>query len=266
MRGRFVLVATFAAGTTIACSDAAVGDLTAPKIAATPATPAANQWPYEYELTSKGIPSTVGLNMYSFPYWENDYGIFSVDVRVNFTWSNEVSASASLNLRDSTNRIVNEGKTAISYTRFALPVSYGDTTFTVRLSTNNRKCGLIGRHTLKGRAAQVVMNWSWITISLYGQEYETAGADVMQPACPPSDECAAPASRVIGGVTGIQRSESTDCESPSPPPGGGISEDYLVCYNVWRELYVWDYLAGTWQRRSQWLLSTICYTVQVAAE
>jgi hypothetical protein len=148
--------------------------------------------------------------------------------------------------------------------RLALPVPAGDTTLTVRLSTNGITCGLIGKSSYSGSAAQVALNVSLLQITLYQQSVTNTNApDVMQPPCPPPPGCEeAPANRVLSGTTGILASEGEDCvDDASAPPGGGGDDDFEVCYTVWRELWIWDYWSQTYTLSAEWIIGTYCYVV-----
>lgn len=264
MRTRyFNVVATIATSALFACSDAAVDEVTAPRIAATPAVPVTAEWPYVWEYADNEIPSAIGLSIRTDARFEDEYRTFVVDAHIHFEWSNEVSASLNAQLVDQYGTIVNSGSAGMSYKRAVLPVPSGDTTFTVRISTNNRTCGLLGRHSYKGSAGQRAINVNFLQVTLWEQIlYETTGADVLQPACPPPpDDCATPASRVLGGVTGILASEQEGCEdAPAPPPpSGGGGEEIELCYVIWRELWIWDYLLNTLQIVAEWPVGLICY-------
>jgi hypothetical protein len=155
---------------------------------------------------------------------------------------------------------INEGSTGFAYTRFGLPVAQGDTAVTVRISTNNITCGLIGKSSYRGtayvRAANMVTLWS--------QTIETThGPDVVQPGCPPPpppppDECDEPATRVTGGATAIHASIQTNCEEiPLAPSGGDGSTE--VCYIVWRELWIYDWTTGQYTLVGSWPIGVQCY-------
>ena len=86
MRARSLsLVATIATSVTIACSDAAVEHPTAPTIAATPASPVANQFPSESEILAAGWTSSMlGIQITISPYFEADYRTFVVPGVIRF--------------------------------------------------------------------------------------------------------------------------------------------------------------------------------------
>lgn len=261
MRDRHVvLVATIATGAIFACSDAAVEEVTAPHLAATPATPVANSWPWVEQYAAAGIPSAIGLQITTSPRFEYDYQWFVVDGRVQFQWANEVSASVKAWLINKAGVTVNSGSAGAAYRRLALPVPSGDTTFTVRISTNGVTCGLTGKNSYEGRARQNALNITLIEVVLFHSEILTTnGQDVSQPACPPPDECQGPATRVIGGATGILASVASDCEDAPAPPGGG-SDPIEVCYTVWREYWYYDYLTRRTYLVGRWPVGTVCYS------
>ncbi|MGH9203177.1 MAG: hypothetical protein ACRD2A_18270 [Vicinamibacterales bacterium] len=248
----------------IACSDAAVDSVTAPRPTVTPAAPVADQWPTEEELAAAGMPGAIGIQITSEAHFEDDYKTFVAQARVRFQWVNEVSARLSAALLNQGGAIVNSSTAQMAYKRAAIPVASGDTTFTVRMSTNNVTCGLLGKHSVSGRAELMALNASLITISLYMQEVgETNGPDVPQPPCPPEPpDCDGTIARVIAGATGILASESTDCEdAPAPPAGGGGGDDVIeVCYAVWRELWIWDWRRNTYTLVAEWLVGVFCYS------
>jgi hypothetical protein len=263
MRDRwFRMVVTIATSATIACGDEAVDSVTAPKPAAMPAAPATNQWPYVWEFATE--PSFVSIQISSDAYFEADNLTFVATARVSFTWSNDVSAKLDAWLLNTNGQTINRSSAGMSYSRFALPVAAGDTTLVVQLSTNNIKCGLVGKHSFEGRASQIAIDAKLIQITLFTQGIQTTnGADVQQPACPPPSGCEQqPVSRLASGTTGILAS-TTDCDYSPIPPGGG-SEEFQVCFAVWRELWIWDYISRTLHLAAEWLVGVICYITTMA--
>jgi len=235
MRDRYrSLVATIATSALIACGDAAVGDVTAPPLAATPAAPVANEWPSVDDYTDSDIPSTIGLTIHVDPRFEDDFRTFTVVATVHFEWVNEVSASVSASLINKNGTTVNQGSAGMQYSRLALPVPEGDTTFTVRISTNNITCGLVGKSSVSGNAAQKAIDVRLVQVVLFSQVIlPTNGPDVLQPACP-------------------------DPDAPAPPSGGG-GDDFETCYTVWRELWSWDYLTRQFTLINEWVIGSFCY-------
>ena len=65
--GMSSVVATIVAGVTLACSDAAVEQITAPPLAATPAQPVLNQYPGTWEYEAAGIPVGKGMSIRTTP-------------------------------------------------------------------------------------------------------------------------------------------------------------------------------------------------------
>lgn len=259
MRDRYLsLVATIATSALIACGDAAVEDLTAPPLAATPAAPVTDdEWPSELDF--EGIPSAIGIQITVSPGFEDGNKTFVVDARVRFQWANEVSANVRASLINKEGNTINQGVAGMTYRRIALPVPQGDSTFTVRISTNNITCGLIGKSSYSGRAATRAIDLNLVQLVLWEQEInETSGPDVLQPACPPPPGCEpSPGNRVIAGTSGILASENEDC-APAPPNGGG-DDDFEFCYTVWRELWVWDYFSGSFNLQAEWIIGTFCF-------
>ena len=255
------LVATIATSVTIACSDAAVENPTAPTIAATPASPVANYFPTAGEILATGwTPSALGIQITISPFFEAGYSAFVVRGTVRFQAANEVSASIYGWLINRNGAKVNEGSAGFSMTRFGIPVAQGDTTLTVRISTNNITCGLTGKSSYRGVASTKAVG----VIVLFSMSLDmTYGPDMLQPECPPPppppDECDGPATRVIGAVTGILASTAGDCEDAPAPPGGG-SDPIEVCYTVWREYWFYDYLTGRTYFLGRWPIGTVCYT------
>jgi len=269
MRDRYLsLAVTLAAGTMIACSDGAVGDFTAPKLAEMPATPVANTWPSITEFTN--VPSAIGMQIYLTPWWEDGYRMFAVSARVSFTWANEVSALINAWIIDKTGKTLNSSSAGMSYRRLAVPVPSGDTTFIVKVSSNNVTCGLVGKSSGSGTAAQVAINLNLVQVTLWKQEaLPTNGPDLAQPVCPPwapqptpepaPSDCDTPVSRVLGGTSGISAAEADDC-APAPPPNGGGEEPTEVCYTIWREFWFYDFLRRTYTLYAVVPIGVVCYT------
>ena len=262
MRDRYLsLAVTLAAGTMIACSDGAVGDFTAPKLAEMPATPVANTWPSITEFTN--VPSAIGMQIYLTPWFEDQYRWFVVSARVTFQWANEVSATVNAWLVDKAGKTTNSSSAGMAYRRLSIPVSSGDTTFIVKVATNNTTCGLVGKSSSSGAAAQVAINLQLVQVTLWRQDaYLTNGPDVVQPACPPEEpepeECDGPATRVLAGTTGIVAAEAEDC-APAPPNGGG-AEPTEVCYTIWREYWFYDFIRRTYSLYAVIPIGVVCYT------
>jgi hypothetical protein len=78
MRDRwFRVVVTIATSATIACGDAAVDPVTAPELAAKPATPVAAQFPYIWDFATYEIPTNaLGMQIAASPRFEDDYLTF----------------------------------------------------------------------------------------------------------------------------------------------------------------------------------------------
>jgi hypothetical protein len=254
------MVVTIATSATIACGDEAVDSVTAPRPAAMPAAPATNQWPYYWEFS--GTPSIASIQISSNAYFDADYLTLVATARVSFTWSNDVSAKLEAWLLNQQGQTVNRSSAGMTFSRFALPVASGDSTLVVRVSTNNIKCGLVGKHSYEGRASQIAIDARLIQITLFTQGIQTTnGADVQQPACPPPTGCEQqPVSRVIGGSTGILASTTNCDDAPAPPDGGG--EEFMVCFIVWREWWVWDSNSG-YHLIATWPIGVTCYTVMI---
>jgi hypothetical protein len=267
-RRYFSVVATIATSVTLACGDARLDDVTAPPPAAMPVTPVANEWPSEEEIAAAGIPSAIGMRVDLTPWFATDNLYFIVDAKVSFTWANYVSATIKASLINASGQQVNSGQAALSWYRMVVPVPSGDTTFTVRIATNNTTCGLTGKSTGSGKAAQRALAAGLFTVDIYEHSVgETSGPDVLQPTCPPDDCDGTASSRVIRGTSDVLRSESDDCDddAPAPPGGGGDPEEgpdpTLVCFDLWREFWVYDF--GTRQSTliGQAYMGTFCYYV-----
>lgn len=260
------LLATIATSALIACGDAAVGDVTAPPLAATPAAPVANEWPTVDDYTANGVSSAIGIRISVDSRFEDDYKTFVVVASVHFEWANEVLATVNASLVTQDGNVVNSGSAGMGYARLALPVPQGDTTFTVRLSTNYVTCGLIGKSSYSGTASAKALDVKLIQITLWSQTIPlTNGPDVLQPACPPyapppPDECESALTRVIAGTTGPLATEAEDClDDTAPTDSGGGGDDFEVCYTVWRELWSWDYLTGSYTLVNEWVIGVFCY-------
>lgn len=252
------LVATIATSVTIACSDAAVEQVTAPTIAATPASPVANTFPSLIDILLSGASSaTLGIQISVTPYFEADFKTFVVHGKIRFQTANEVTAIVSGWLLNQNGMKVNEGSAGVSYLRFGLPVAQGDTTVTVRISTNNVTCGLIGKSSYRGSAAVKAAN----AITLWAKALEpTNGPDALQPPCTPRppDECGGPATRVVGSATAIHASVVTTCEEVPIAPSGGDGPTE-VCYIVWRELWTYDWVTRQYTLVGSWPIGVQCY-------
>lgn len=255
------MVVTIATSATIACGDAAVDPVTAPELAAKPATPVAAQYPYLWDFATYEIPTNaLGMQIAASPRFEDDYHTFVVSARVTFQWANQVSANIDAWLLNKNGQTVNKGSAGMTYTRLALPVPQGDTTFTVRISTNNITCGLVGKASYSGSAALVALDARLVQLTLTSHTiHPTTTFDVPQPDCPPPSGCEQePVTRVIGAATGVLASTTTTCDNPMLPPGSG-SEEWEVCFTVWRELWVWDYLSRSYTLSTEWIVGVICY-------
>lgn len=266
MRDRYrSLVATIATSALIACGDAAVGDVTAPRLAATPAAPVADEWPSVDDYTANDISSAIGIRISVDARFEDDYKTFVVVGSVHFEWANEVLATVTASLITQDGNVVNSGSAGMGYARLALPVPQGDTTLTVRISTNYVTCGLIGKSSYSGTASAKALDVKLVQITLWSQTIPTTnGPDVLQPACPPytpppPDECESPITRVISGTIGALTTEAEDCPDDNTAPSGSGGDDYVeVCYTVWRELWYWDPIWG-FQLVDEWFVGTFCY-------
>ena len=255
------MVATIATSLTIACSDAAVKSPTAPPIAATPASAVANDFPTMTEIFASGaIAGALGIQITVSPHFEADYKTFVVPATIRFQAANEVSGVVTGWLINQFGTKINEGSSGFAYTRFGLPVAQGDTAVTVRISTNNITCGLIGKSSYRGSAFVKAAN----LITVWSQTIETThGPDVVQPGCPPPpppppDECGGPATRVVAGATAFLGSVVTNCEEiPVAPTGGGGPVE--VCYIVWRELWIYDYTTRRYTLVASWPIGVQCY-------
>ena len=267
-RRYFSVVATIATSVTLACSDARLDDVTAPPPAAMPVTPVANEWPSEEEVAAAGIPSTIGMSVDLTPWFATDNLYFIVDAKVRFSWANYVSATIKASLINASGQQINSGQASLSWYRMVVPVPSGDTTFTVRIATNNTTCGLTGRSSGSGKAAQRALSAGLFTVDIYEHTVgETSGPDVLQPKCPPDDCDVTASNRVISGTSGVLRSESDDCDedAPAPPIGGGEPEDdpdpTLVCFNLWREFWIYDFHTHRFSLIGQAFIGTFCYYV-----
>ena len=239
MRDRYlIVVATIAASVLTACSDAAVDQVTAPPTAAAPVHPVANEWPTVDEANEAS--SAIGIQITLNRYFSADTLTFVVEAQVKFQWANDVSATVYASLIDKNGATINSSEASMAYQRFAVPVTSGDTTFVVRLSTNGIKCGLVGKSAYSGHAATKAIDAKLIVITLWQQTIgKTNAEDLVLPACPaPEDECEA-SSRVIGGMTAaLPNTEGCD-DAPAPPGGDSPAEE--ICYALWREFWVYDY-------------------------
>jgi hypothetical protein len=227
----FSVVATIATSAMIACGDAAVDKITAPRPAVTPVTPVMNDWPSEDEFVANEIPGAIGIQISGYPRFEDNYRWFVVEARVRFQWANEVSAKVNASLINKSGATINQGSAGMSYKRLALPVASGDTTLTVKISTNNILCGLIGKSSYEGQAAQRALNLNLIQILLWDQTITVTNLpDVLEPVC----------------------------DAPEPPSEGG-GEEVEVCYTVWREVWVWNWAYRTFYLYAEIPLGTFCY-------
>ena len=258
------LTATIATSALIACGDAAVGDVTAPRLAATPAAPVTSEWPSVEDYEANDIPSSIGISISVDARFEDDYKTFVVVAHVHFEWANEVMATVGASVINQDGKVINSSSAGMGYSRLALPVPQGDTTLTVRVSTNNITCGLIGKSSYTGTALQKAIDVKLVQITLWSQTLpNTNGPDVLQPACPPPppppDECKVVATRVIAATAGALATEVTDCTDAETAPTGSGGDDYEVCYTVWRELWVWNYSTRSYTLADEWYLGTFCF-------
>ena len=262
MPDRFLRMAgTFATSALLACGDAAVDEVTAPTLAAKPATPVAAQYPYTWEL--EGTSSAIGIQMYPRPRWENNYTVFAVDVRVMFQWANDVSAQVKATILNQSGSVINYGEAAMHYTRLGLPVASGDTTFSVRVPTSIT-CGLLGKTTYSGKASTIALDVRLIQLTLWSQSAgPTTAPDNLQPACPPAppptDECENDAVYRLTSATAAVASYEEGCEdeAPTAPSGGGT---VTICYTVWREYWILDLRSYTYTLSGEWPIGTFCIT------
>ena len=269
MRDRYrSMVATIATGAMLACGDAAVEDVTAPPLAATPAPPVTSTWPTVSEVTNAGIPNAIGIQITLSPRFEKNNTEFVVDARVQFQWSNDVSASVKAWVINNGGTTLNSGSAGMQYSRLALPVASGDTTFTVRISTNGFTCDLIGKSSSEGKASTIALDTRLVAINLWQQTaLPTNGPDVSQPKCgdgvPPG--CEGPATRVVAGATGILKTEAADCDdAPAPPGGGGSGGGTMeICYTIWREFWIYDLYTRQYVRIAVVPIGSYCETVAV---
>jgi hypothetical protein len=268
MRDRYrSLVATIATSALIACGDAAVGDVTAPRLAATPAAPVADEWPSVDDYTANDISGAIGIRISVDSRFSDDYKTFVVVASVHFEWANEVLATVTAS--SSRRTAMSSIRDRRAWVRPAGPsCAAGDTTLTVRISTNNVTCGLIGKSSYSGTASAKALDVKLVQITLWSQTIPTTnGPDVLQPARPPytpppPDECESPVSRVIAGTTGALTTEAEDCPDENTAPTGSGGDDYIeVCYTVWRELWYWDPIWG-FQLADEWFIGTYCYVYQ----
>jgi hypothetical protein len=260
------MVATIATSVTLACGDARLDDVTAPSPAAMPVTPVANEWPTEEEIAAAGVPSAIGMKIDLTPWFATDNLYFIVDAKISFSWANYVSATIKASLINASGQQINSGQTALSWYRMVVPVPSGDTTLTVRIATNNTTCGLTGRSSSAGKAAQRALSAGLFIVDIYEHSIgETSGPDVLQPKCPPDDCDNTASSRVISGTSGVLRSESDGCpDAPAPPISGGGDDDpepTLVCFNVWREFWSVNLLTHQYSLTGQVFIGTFCYYV-----
>src|SRR5574339_723437 len=131
------VVATIATSVILACGDERLDDVTAPRPSAMPVVPVTNNWPTDTELAAAGIPTALGIQIKLSPWFSYDNLYFIVDARVTFQWVNYASATAKAWLINATGTQINYGQASMTWYRLALPVASGDTTFTVRIATNN---------------------------------------------------------------------------------------------------------------------------------
>jgi hypothetical protein len=243
------VVATIATGLLMACGDARLDDVTAPRPAATPASPVANQYPTEAEIVEAGVPTGVGISVTTRSWFEADNKWFVAEADVRFQWANFVSATLKAWLVNQGGTRINDGQTGMTWYRLFLPVAEGDTTFRVRISTNNNTCGLLGRHESTGTAAQRAIDSRLVTISLFEQTAgPVTGADVSQPACPPPDGC------VLNPWD-----PATRCTSDAPEEPAGSAEPEEVCYDVWQELWIYDFSTRRLELWGEWYIGRYCY-------
>ena len=268
MRDRcFRMVVTIATSATIACGDAADDPVTAPNLAAKPATPVAEQFPLESEVIASGIPTNAAsLQIDANSGFENNNHDFSVTAHVSFWWSNEVTAMVDAWLLNKSGQTVNSGKKGLTYTRLGLPVAQGDTTLTVRISTNNTTCGLIGKGSYNGSAVFMALDTKLLQFKLSGQTIHTTTIeDVLQPACSPPAGCElTPVNRLTSSNPTLLVPSLSDCLPPDYPPVDG-NEEFEVCFAVWRELWIYDVISQFSTLMATWFIGTICYFTTVMA-
>ena len=263
MRDRwFRMVVTIATSATIACGDEAVDPVTAPNLAARPAVPATNQWPYLWEFSA--TPTAGSIEISSDAHFDTDYLTFIAEATISFTWSNDVSGKLDAWLLNKQGQTINRSSASMAFQRWALPVPSGDSTVVVQVSTNNTTCGLVGKHSYEGRAATVAIDAKLVQITLFSQAIgATNGPDVLQPACPIPAGCQeVPVYRVSSGITGVP-APTLVCGGIPAPPGG--EEEFEVCFTVWRELWIWDYLSRTYNLDTSWLIGAYCYVTTMNA-
>ena len=187
MRDRFlIVVATIAASVFTACSDAAVDQVTAPPSTATPAEPVAAMWPTEAEYESlEASGAAIGIQIDLKPYFSADTQTFVVEAQVHFQWANDVSATVWASLVNRSGTVINSSEAGMAYQRFGMPVAKGDTTFVVRVSTGNIKCGLTGKSAYAGHAYTKAIDAKFLVFNLWEQQIlKTHGDDVVLPDCP----------------------------------------------------------------------------------
>ena len=266
MRDRcFRMVVTIATSATIACGDAADDPVTAPILAAKPATPVAQQYPFEWEVAANGIPTNAtSIEITANSGFQNNNQDFFVTAHVAFRWANEVSAMVDAWLLNKNGQSVNSGKKGLSYSRLGLPVPQGDTTLTVTVSTNYVTCGLIGKGSYSGSAEFFALNSSLLQMKLSGQTiHTTTTADVLQPACPPTDGCEqAPLTRVTSSTPSLLAPSVSDCLPSGFPPVDG-NEEFEVCFTMWREMWIYDLFSQISTLLAAWIIGTICYVTTV---
>lgn len=264
MRDRYlIVVATIAASAITACSDAAVDQVTAPSSAATPVQPVANTWPTEEEYEENEIPSAIGLQIGVNPYFSADTLSFVVEARVTFQWANDVSAHIWASVINKNGSVINSSEAGMAYQRLALPVLSGDTTFVVRVSTNGIKCGLTGKSTYEGRASAKAIDSRIVVITLWQQDIlKTSGPDVQQAACP-EEPATCPVTRLIGGgATALPSTDGCDDDEAAPAPPNGSLDPVEVCYFVWRELWILDFITGRFSLVYSYLIGYFCYLLE----
>ena len=248
MRDRYlIVVATIAASVITACSDAAVDQVTAPPSAVTPAQPVTAEWPSEGEYESIEASAVIGIQIDPKPYFSPDTLTFVVEARVTFQWANDVSATVWASVINRNGTVINSSEAGMSYQRFAVPVASGDSTFVVRVSTGNIKCGLTGKTAYAGHAIAKAIDTRLVVINLWEQQIgKTNAEDVVLPDCPSEPDPCEPASRVIGGAPAALPSTG-DCGDDAPAPPNGSSEPVEVCYVIWREFWIID--LSTYERK-----------------
>ena len=206
-------------------------------------------WPTEAEYEAlEASGAAIGMQIDLKPYFSADTLTFVVEAQVHFQWANDVSATVWASVINRNGTVINSSEAGMAYQRFGMPVASGDTTFVVRVSTGNIKCGLTGKSAYAGHAYTKAIDAKFLVFNLWEQQIgKTNGPDVVLPDCPTEPESCGPVSRVIGNTPAALPSTSDCDDGDAPAPPNGSSEPVEVCYVIWREVWIID--LTTYQRK-----------------